>query len=1072
MAENVVFKFVADGLRQFQTKITGSFSKITRAITSVRGALAGLGAGLALREITRSIAEFEDTMAEVKAISEATGEQFVALRDQAIDLAKNSRFASKEVASAQAELARGGLAVNAILAATPATLALAAAGQLALKEASEIAVTALNQFNLEAEETGRVADVLAAGANKTTAEVASLARGLGQVGPVANALGLDLEQTVALLGALSDGGLKGQKAGTGLRSVLGALSATSAQGSAILSKYNLTLEDLSLKTNSVETVLDRLAPVVANVNDAFVLVGNEGVAALSVLVNSRDGLANLDASLRDVEGSAKRVADVFEDSLGGAIRSFRSQIDGITQEQGQAGLSQILRGFVDSGSDLVGFLDGAAKGLALLARIQADASSATDHHSESASRLANEQARLGLIYKQLLIGIGDLDGGVRAAQSALQTYSKETGTTAKQVADLELFVATLRSEFELTGKTAPPSIGLIEAGVKNLAATKGGAASIAKELDDVAVAAKAAAVEGEILSESARLLFGALGAQTAEIQGRGAAVVEVFEKLGDTIRSQPGFGGLLLKEAEDVLNASKKVGIALPADFQRALAALREFSESGSSLLANLREEEKSLSDQSRDLASGIEEAAKSGERSTFVLAGLGDAAESLAKKYEAAGLSIPTSIQKVIDRLGDLNEVSEDVIGKALERQESLTERMTDLGETVDAVLFRDRSDSDPFLLAAAREQVAAIDQELAALGIKAPESFEAIKKKVNEFALGVEAATGKMRGLKEATQDLSGLREEYEKLLAQFNQGGLSPDDLNRFNELEFQVGGVNFSTDAERDLGTIRDQIEDGLTGGVGLQLSGADALAAARDALQQKGRLTGEEQKQLDALDKAAAAAGESVSNLTDEQVGFQEQQGLTNELIQAGNETVQELGDAVVKVGDQYGAAAQGAEDFENTIRRGNVATGEAATKAEESAEILRRLQDQRRGDTTAVEGQTRATEGYAKATQEGADATEAHGKASDGLTQSLEDQEGAARKAGEAGAEAGERGAQGQRTAEEAARDHLEVVEELETALKRIKTLAPEVYGILRSETEASIPPCEALRDCVDAVGS
>lgn len=82
-------------------------------------------------------------------------------------------------------LARAGLTAKDAIAALPAVLSLAQAGGIGLGEASEYVTKAVMGMGLQFTDAGRVADVLAAGANASNTSVTGLAQALSYAAPVA-----------------------------------------------------------------------------------------------------------------------------------------------------------------------------------------------------------------------------------------------------------------------------------------------------------------------------------------------------------------------------------------------------------------------------------------------------------------------------------------------------------------------------------------------------------------------------------------------------------------------------------------------------------------------------------------------------------------------------------------------------------------------------------------------------------------------------------------------------------------------------------------------------------------------
>jgi len=125
-----------------------------------------------------SAADFEQSMNVMEQVTGATTDQMKALSDQALQTGKDSVFSAGEVAKAQLALSKANFDVNATMAATPGVVALAAAADMELADAAEITANAISAFNLPASDASRIADMLAASANASTASVYDQAKAL------------------------------------------------------------------------------------------------------------------------------------------------------------------------------------------------------------------------------------------------------------------------------------------------------------------------------------------------------------------------------------------------------------------------------------------------------------------------------------------------------------------------------------------------------------------------------------------------------------------------------------------------------------------------------------------------------------------------------------------------------------------------------------------------------------------------------------------------------------------------------------------------------------------------------
>ena len=164
--------------------------------------------------------DFEKGMSEVKAISGATGKDFDALRNKAIDLGADTAFSAGEVAAAMTEMAKAGWNSQQIIDGMSGVLSAAAASGEELATVSTIVADAITGFGMEAKDSTRIADLLTQAANSGTIGISDLGESFKYIAPVAGAMGLSVEDVTTALSAMSMAGIKGSQAGTSLRTCL------------------------------------------------------------------------------------------------------------------------------------------------------------------------------------------------------------------------------------------------------------------------------------------------------------------------------------------------------------------------------------------------------------------------------------------------------------------------------------------------------------------------------------------------------------------------------------------------------------------------------------------------------------------------------------------------------------------------------------------------------------------------------------------------------------------------------------------------------------------------------------
>ena len=331
------FKDAAKEVQNFQNNTNSTMSTVGQVATSTGKTLTKavtvpiVGIGIAAAKVG---GDFEAQMSRVKAISGATGSSFEELRQQAIDLGAKTAFSAKESAAGMENLASAGFNAKEIMEAMPGLLDLAAVsgGDVAL--ASENAATALRGFNLDASQSGHVANVFAKAAADTNAEVGDMGEAMKYIAPVANSMGLSIEEVSAAIGIMSDAGIKGSQAGTSLR---GALSRLAKPTDAMQAK----MDELGLSFYDSEGKMKPLKDQIGMLKDAFkgltpeqqqnalvTLYGQESLSGMLALIDKGpDKLGKLTDSLKNSDGAADKMARTMQDNMNSSLEQMMGALE-------------------------------------------------------------------------------------------------------------------------------------------------------------------------------------------------------------------------------------------------------------------------------------------------------------------------------------------------------------------------------------------------------------------------------------------------------------------------------------------------------------------------------------------------------------------------------------------------------------------------------------------------------------------------------------------------------------------------------------------------------------------------
>ena len=291
------------------SKLGVSFKKLG---TSISGAFVGLFAVQKLFSIIgdgiKTIEDFEQQMANVRAVTGATATEFKLLTDSAKDLGRASQFTATEVGNLQQEYAKLGFTTAEILAASEATLQLATATGTDLAQAAEVAASTVNGFGLTAQDTQAIVDLMAESFSSTPLDINKFQESMKLVAPTAKSVGQSVQDTTAQLGLLAKSGISGSIAGTQLNRVF-----------IELNKKGISLKDamaqVSESTNKLGTATE--------------LVGDRGAKALQIFADQSEELGRLETAFADSTGEAKKMADIVGNTAVGAAKRFDSAWEGL-----------------------------------------------------------------------------------------------------------------------------------------------------------------------------------------------------------------------------------------------------------------------------------------------------------------------------------------------------------------------------------------------------------------------------------------------------------------------------------------------------------------------------------------------------------------------------------------------------------------------------------------------------------------------------------------------------------------------------------------------------------------------
>ncbi len=304
-------------------------------------------------------AKFEKQMSAVDAVTNATATDLDRLRQAALQAGKDTAFSATEAAKAESELAKAGLSTSEILSgALSGSLSLAAAGQLDLAEAADVAAKTMNVFKLQGKDVGHIADVLAAAANKSATDVHEMGEALRMGGLAASAAGMSLEETVGTLAAFADRALVGSDAGTSLKTALIMLQNPTDKAMANMEALGISAYDAGGNFIGTAKLAGQLQAALGGLtqqerNAALATIfGADAMRAANVLYElGEEGVRDYVDAVDD-QGAAARTAAKLTDNLMGDIERLTGSLETLAIESG-GGANEGLRVLVQSAGALV-----------------------------------------------------------------------------------------------------------------------------------------------------------------------------------------------------------------------------------------------------------------------------------------------------------------------------------------------------------------------------------------------------------------------------------------------------------------------------------------------------------------------------------------------------------------------------------------------------------------------------------------------------------------------------------------------------------------------------------------------
>lgn len=309
---NEQLKFGKASIEEYTEKVQKAGEKVKNAGSGMTKTVTApiLAAGAASAKMAM---DFEDSMAKVSTIADATEVPMDEMQKAILDLSNQTGISSEEIAqNIYDSISAGqktGDAVNFVSNSTK----LAKAGFADAGAALDVLTTIMNAYGLKASEVTNVSDMLIQTQNLGKTTVADLASSMGKVIPTANAYGVSLDELCAGYAIMTANGLATAESTTYMNGMLNELGKSGTNVSETLKeKTGKTFKELMDSGMSLSDVLKIISDAATENNKSFGDMWSSSEAGKAGMILLGDSAENFNGVLEQMQNSAGATNTAFE----------------------------------------------------------------------------------------------------------------------------------------------------------------------------------------------------------------------------------------------------------------------------------------------------------------------------------------------------------------------------------------------------------------------------------------------------------------------------------------------------------------------------------------------------------------------------------------------------------------------------------------------------------------------------------------------------------------------------------------------------------------------------------------
>lgn len=284
----------------------------------------------------KSSANFEKSMSKVKAISEATGDEFDKLSEKAKQMGASTSKSATESANALENMSLAGWNTQQKLTGLELILRESEVGEMDLATASKLTTDSMASMGIQVNDLGHYLDIVTQAQNSSNTSMQELLTAYVSCGGSLKNLNVSLEESSTLLGILANRGIKGSEAGTALNSIFVNLVGASSSANTAMTELGVSAWDAEGNFIGITKTLNLLNEALNSCTDeekAMFEASIGGKTQLDTLQALLSGVSEeydeLNAKISDCNGTLLATAAIMQDNLAGDFTTLKSQLEAV-----------------------------------------------------------------------------------------------------------------------------------------------------------------------------------------------------------------------------------------------------------------------------------------------------------------------------------------------------------------------------------------------------------------------------------------------------------------------------------------------------------------------------------------------------------------------------------------------------------------------------------------------------------------------------------------------------------------------------------------------------------------------